>query len=158
MSRIERFVCNFGKPPRSPRPVSNSALHTMFNMCCLYRDTPWLNKLTLGFQVYLAEVNLMNQLDPLVAEKIDFGQEGPTPNPYTIPSETRMSRMYSVSTSDMNYEFWTCEWMIPYNDKSCIVEDRQLVRIRHVANVSHLINVITSEILIICIKDHELFL
>ena len=108
--------------------------------------------MTHGFQVYLSEVNLMNQLDPLVAEKIDFGQEGPTPNPYTIPSETRMTRTYSISTSDMNYEFWTCEWMIPYNDKSCIVEDRQLVRIRHVANVSHLISVSTGETLIICIK------
>ena len=77
----------------------------------------------------------MNRLDPILAEKVDFGQEGPTPNPYNISSEMRMSRLYAVSASDINYEFWTCEWMIPYSDVSCIVEDHQLVRIRHVSNV-----------------------
>ena len=78
----------------------------------------------------------MNQLDPVVAEKIDFGQEGPTPNPYSMSSELRLVRNYSVSTPDVNYEHWTIEWMIPYSDVSCISEDRQLVRVRHVANVS----------------------
>ena len=86
--------------------------------------------------MFLAEVDLLNQLDPLVASKVDFGQEGPTPNPYILSSELRLLRLYSVSARDVNYEYWNVEWTIPYNDKNCMTEAHQLVRLRHAANVS----------------------
>ena len=85
----------------------------------------------------LAEAELMNQLDPIQAPKVDFGQEGPTRHPYFAPPELKLTRLYSVSTFDVNYEFWNGEFLVPYSDKSCIIDARQIVRLRHEANVSY---------------------
>ena len=84
----------------------------------------------------LTEIELLNQLEPLVASKVDFGQEGPTPNPYTLSSELRLSRLYSVSARDVNYEFWNLEWNVPYNNQNCMSDARQVMQLRHAANVS----------------------
>ena len=84
----------------------------------------------------MAEAELMNQLEPILAPKVDFGQEGPTRHPYFAPPELKLTRLYSVSTFDVNYEFWNGEFLVPYSDQSCIIDARQITRLRHEANVS----------------------
>ena len=138
MSRLEYFLCNSGRPLRSPRPVS-------FENMCKY----WMlrEKITLdfsplkrcnfriSFQVQQIEVNLMSALEPLKAEKIDFGDHSVTRHPEFIEPEVRMLRLHSVAGSDFQMELFSVEWYVPKNSRSCIQDGRQLLRARHMANV-----------------------
>ena len=78
----------------------------------------------------------MSTLDAVTAEKVDFGGSSVTQHPEFIGPEVRMLRLHSVAGSEFQFELFSVEWLIPRNLKTCIQDGRQLLRARHLANVS----------------------
>ena len=78
----------------------------------------------------------MNALSPIEAKKVDFGGSDVTLHPYFTQPEVRMLRLYSVAGGDFNFELWSVEWYIPFGAETCIQESRQLLKVRHLSNVS----------------------
>ena len=75
-------------------------------------------------------------MSPIDAEKVDFGDNNATLHPYFTQPELRMLRMYSAAGGDFNFELWSVEWYVPYNATTCVQEPRQLLKVRHLSNVS----------------------
>ena len=88
------------------------------------------------YQIQLVEVNLLSALDDLRAPKVDFGDMSVTRHPEYILPEVRLLRMHSVAGADFQFEVWSSELYLPMNSTTCAHDSRQLLRVRHLSNVS----------------------
>ena len=86
----------------------------------------------------------MSALEAVKAEKIDFGGSSVTQHPEFIGPEIRMLRLHSVAGSEFQFELFSVELLIPKSLKTCIQDGRQLLRVRHLANVSFILDHINS--------------
>ena len=87
------------------------------------------------FQLTQHESNMMSQLCPIEAERLDSDHSGPTRHPYFTSPEIRLLRTYALSGPDLNFDIWSAEIYVPYSDTSCIADDRQILRIRQMCAV-----------------------
>ena len=59
-----------------------------------------------------------------------FDENGPVRHPYFCAPEIHMHRVHTVTGSELNFESWICEVYIPYTDRTCIEDERQVTQSR----------------------------
>ena len=71
-------------------------------------------------------MKLFNSLEPVLAGYASVDENGPVRHPYFGSPEINLHRVQTVNGVEMNFESWICEVYIPYSDRTCIEDDRQL--------------------------------